>query len=135
MLSSISLIQGIRLTILVFFQYECVSSKGIYVHIGKEKYLCEYSGQNLSISTMEYNTIYVEKIICPDCQVICGTRVCFRDFFLHFFEISFLSRMIFNVLQESIRMMNREMLISLLINFVNDSINLLKFQCQIRAIN
>ncbi|CAF1298982.1 unnamed protein product [Rotaria sordida] len=55
------------------YQFECISSKGIYVHIGKEKYLCEYQGQNLTIITIEYGSIYVGTIICPDCQIICGS--------------------------------------------------------------
>ena len=50
----------------------------MYIHIGKEKYLCEYSGQNLSIATMEYNTIYVGTILCPECQVICGSTENFQ---------------------------------------------------------
>ncbi len=61
----------------MFFQYECVSSKGIYVHIGKEKYLCEYQGENLTITATGYSSIYVGSIICPDCQIICGSLVCF----------------------------------------------------------
>ncbi len=64
----------------VFFKYECVSSVGIYVHIGKEKYLCEYSGQNLSISTIDSNIVYIGTIICPDCQIICGSLVCYWKF-------------------------------------------------------
>jgi len=55
------------------YEFECVSSKGIYVHIGPDKYLCEYHGQNLSIITMEFNSIYLGSIRCPDCQVICGS--------------------------------------------------------------
>jgi hypothetical protein len=61
-----------------YFKYECVSSQGIYVYIGKDKYLCEYFGQNISISTMEYNTIYTGTIICPDCQIICSSLVCWK---------------------------------------------------------
>jgi len=60
------------------YQFECVSSKGIYIHIGKEKYLCEYQGQNLTIISMEYNSIYVGSIICPDCQIICGSSNYFQ---------------------------------------------------------
>ncbi|CAF4022360.1 unnamed protein product [Rotaria sp. Silwood1] len=55
------------------YQFECISSKGIYVRIGKEKYLCEYQGQNLTIVTAEYDSIYVGTIICPDCHIICSS--------------------------------------------------------------
>lgn len=55
------------------YQYECVSSEGVYVHIGREKFLCQHTGQNISLVTMEHNTIYSGTILCPDCQVICGS--------------------------------------------------------------
>ncbi|CAF3626894.1 unnamed protein product [Adineta steineri] len=55
------------------YQFECVSNEGIYVHIGKEKYLCEYLGQNITIVASQYNSIYSGSIICPDCQIICGS--------------------------------------------------------------
>ncbi|CAF3862207.1 unnamed protein product, partial [Rotaria sp. Silwood1] len=55
------------------YEFECISYKGFYVYIGKEKYLCEYQGQNLTIITAEYDSVYVGTIICPDCQIICGS--------------------------------------------------------------
>ncbi|CAF4808296.1 unnamed protein product, partial [Rotaria sp. Silwood1] len=55
------------------YEFECISYKGFYVYIGKEKYLCEYQGQNLTIITAEYDAVYVGTIICPDCQIICGS--------------------------------------------------------------
>ncbi|CAF1133400.1 unnamed protein product [Adineta ricciae] len=55
------------------YQFECVSSRGIYVHIGQERYLCEYSGQNITLIMSENNSIYVGSIICPDCQIMCGS--------------------------------------------------------------
>ena len=63
---------------IVFFQVECISYIGFYIYIGKEKYLCEYQGQNLTVLTTEYDSIYVGSIICPDCQIICGSLVCFN---------------------------------------------------------
>ncbi|CAF3448418.1 unnamed protein product, partial [Rotaria socialis] len=55
------------------YHFECISSKGFYINIGKDKYLCEYRGQNVTILSAEHDSVYAGTIICPDCQIICGS--------------------------------------------------------------
>ncbi|CAF5202145.1 unnamed protein product [Rotaria magnacalcarata] len=55
------------------YHFECISSKGFYINIGKDQYLCEYQGQNVTILSAEYDSVYAGTIICPDCQIICGS--------------------------------------------------------------
>jgi hypothetical protein len=57
------------------FKFQCVASQGIYVFVGNDKYLCEYHGQNITILTEHNNSIHIGTIVCPDCQMICGSIV------------------------------------------------------------
>ncbi|CAF0990282.1 unnamed protein product [Didymodactylos carnosus] len=56
------------------YQFECVESEGIYIHVGNDKYHCEYAEQNITIQSIEYQSIYVGSIICPQCEIFCGTN-------------------------------------------------------------
>lgn len=85
---------------------------------------------------MEYNTIYSGTILCPDCQVICGSLVSLEKLIaLVLIFCLIFARKIFNVQHKNIIIKNNEMLNQQSIIYAKNMRIMVKHQCQIQSID